>query len=163
MRSRVNSTVAGLKVLALHGDGLHGLGIISVIDELCSRIAVTQYARPCELFDVICGTGIGAFVAVLLGRYCLDIGKCKQIYMDLAEFVEERQSTRRMSHSRVIEEDDVRDFMELLIDEEGWSDTMEIPATAKHQACQHVFVVRSQRQNSGKSNHPGIPRLASAG
>lgn len=38
-----------------------------------------QYSGLCEVFNVICGAGIRAFIAVLLGRYCLDTGKFKQV------------------------------------------------------------------------------------
>ncbi|KAK5327041.1 hypothetical protein LTR70_001783 [Exophiala xenobiotica] len=155
MQSRKDSTDGALRVLTLHGDGLQGLSIVSVIDELCSRIAeangLTQYCRPSELFDVICGTGIGALIAVLLGRYCLDIGKCKEVYMDLAEFVEERQAARRGLRTGTIEEEDIHEFMEILIKEEGWSDVMEIPATVGRKKCQHVFMARSRNQHDGKS------------
>lgn len=155
MPNRKDSTDGTLRVLTLHGDGLQGLSIVSVIDELCSRIAetngLTQYSRPSQLFDVICGTGIGALIAVLLGRYCLEIGKCKEVYMDLAKFIEDRQATRRRSRTGPIEEEDVRDFIEILIKDEGWSDAMEIPATAGRKVCQHVFVARSRGQDSGQS------------
>lgn len=147
MHSRKDSIDGALRVLTLHGDGLQGLSIVSVIDELCSKITetngLTQYSRPSELFDVICGTGIGALMAVLLGEYCLDIGKCKEVYMDLAEFIEEIEATRRGLRTGAIEEEDIREFMEILINEEGWSDVMEIPATVGRKVCQHVFVARS--------------------
>jgi len=70
--------------------------------------------------------------------------------MDLAEFIEERQATRKGLHTGTIEEDDVRDFMEMLLKDKGWSDAMEIPATADSRVCQHVFIARSRGKHGGR-------------
>ncbi|KAK5078977.1 hypothetical protein LTS08_003873 [Lithohypha guttulata] len=138
-----------LKVLTLRGNGLQGLGIISIVDELCSRIArknnLARVPAPCELFDIISGTGIGALIAVLLGRYCLDISRCKQHYMDFAEFIEERNLSRR-AHPKTLHEEDVQAFMETLIKSEDWSGTLNIPSSNQVPRCQHVLVIQRRRK-----------------
>ncbi|KAJ9662151.1 hypothetical protein H2198_001502 [Neophaeococcomyces mojaviensis] len=148
---------SGLKVLTIHGQGLQGLSIISIIDELCSRIAhqnrLARCLAPCEFYDVICGTGIGAFIAVLLGRYCLDISRCKQVYMDLTEFIGEKKQMRFSNTSNAhTEKEHIQEFMEMLIRDEGWSDKMDISVSGNKSRCQHVFIVqhRSSSVNGAK-------------
>lgn len=70
--------------------------------------------------------------------------------MHLAKFVEEKQVTRTLSYSRSDQEHDVRNVAGMLIKEDSWSNMMEIPATGGGTTCQHVFVVRSQRQRGGE-------------
>lgn len=147
------ATENGLKILTIHGQGLHGLAIITVIDELCSRISHGQCKKnqvPGELFDIICRTGIGAFIATLLERYQLDLPRCKQAYMDLSQHIEERNASR-CSTQKEIRQEDVQDFLQALIHEEGWSDSMnfskdDIPAGRRH------FVLAGKHKSYGQSS-----------
>ena len=150
--TNTNTTSHGLRVLALHGDGLQGLGTINIIDELCSRIAVkntlSHCPAPVDLFDVICGTGVGAFIAILLGKYKVDISTCKQHYMDLAEFIEERNLSRRAPPATLLEED-VKDFLEMLLEAEALSDDEDSATSSRRPRCQHVLLSQ-RRKHAGK-------------
>ena len=148
------SKESGTSILTLHGEGLQGLTIINLVDELCSQIkqagGYEAHPAPCDLFDVICGTGIGALLALLFGRYACSISKCKQIYMDLAGFVEERNKSHRF-HSQHIREEVVEDFLHELIGAEGWSDNFNVFSSERDVRCQRVILV-SNRKSGHRSN-----------
>jgi len=65
-----------LRVLSLDGGGVRGVASLYVLqeimtkvsEELCLKPEETKLIRPCEYFDLICGTGTGGLIAVLLGR-----------------------------------------------------------------------------------------------
>ena len=70
------------------GGGLQALSTLSILSKLCDAIAINKgTARkpaPCELFDFIAGIGTGGWLALLLGRYRLDLTRCMSIYLELA-------------------------------------------------------------------------------
>jgi len=67
-----------VRVLSLDGGGVRGLSSLYVLKELMSQIAreyrsenlppPAQTPRPCEYFDLICGTSTGGLIALMLGR-----------------------------------------------------------------------------------------------
>jgi hypothetical protein len=72
----------------LDGGGLQALSTLSILSKLCDAIATSKGTHrqpaPCELFDVIGGIGTGGWIALLLGRYRLDLTRCMSIYLELA-------------------------------------------------------------------------------
>lgn len=56
------SDVAPKRILTLDGSGLHALSVLTVLDTLCTSIAVQnnlpRKPAPYELFDVIGGVGM---------------------------------------------------------------------------------------------------------
>jgi hypothetical protein len=70
------------------GGGLQALSTLSILSKLCDAIATDKGTdrkpAPCELFDIIGGIGTGGWLALLLGRYCLDLTRCMSIYLELA-------------------------------------------------------------------------------
>ncbi|KIW11135.1 hypothetical protein PV08_10435 [Exophiala spinifera] len=88
-----------LKVLTLDGGGLQALATLSTLNSVCKEIAkqneATRIPAPHELFDVICGVGTGGWIALLLGRYRLDIATCMAVYMEIARKVDCAERTSR--------------------------------------------------------------------
>lgn len=70
------------------GGGLQALSTLSILSKLCDAIATSkgtdQKPAPYELFDIIGGIGTGGWLALLLGRYRLDLTRCMTIYLELA-------------------------------------------------------------------------------
>lgn len=70
------------------GGGLQALSTLSILSKLCDAIATDKgndrKPAPCELFDIIGGIGTGGWLALLLGRYRLDLTRCMSIYIELA-------------------------------------------------------------------------------
>jgi hypothetical protein len=58
------------------------------LSKLCDAIAINRGTQrkpaPYELFDIIGGIGTGGWLALLLGRYRLDLTRCMTIYLELA-------------------------------------------------------------------------------
>lgn len=50
----------------------------AIIKELETKTG--QVRRPCEVFDLICGTSVGGLVSILLGRLGLDCQRAIDIY-----------------------------------------------------------------------------------
>lgn len=67
------------RILALDGGGVRGLSSLLIVRRLMhevQRIMITEenttddgkLPRPCEYFDLICGTSTGGLIAIMLGR-----------------------------------------------------------------------------------------------
>lgn len=99
----------------------------------------------------MCGTSIGAFIAILLGRYGLDSLRCKQLYMDLAIFIRDR---KRMRHSDDLDASigrgSIENFMKMSTREEGCSEQMKVPILEGRLRCQHVFVMHNHKPYGAK-------------
>ncbi|KAH8824393.1 acyl transferase/acyl hydrolase/lysophospholipase [Flagelloscypha sp. PMI_526] len=82
---RAYSTAAGLKILCLDGGGVRGLIEILVLEEILERLAfdLNRDLKPCDVFDIIVGTGTGGLVAVLFGRLGLSIQQAVDVYCDI--------------------------------------------------------------------------------
>lgn len=70
-----------LKILTIDGGGLQAISTLLILDELLSTIARSngvhhRKPRPCDVFDTIAGIGAGGWLAILLGRFHLDITAC---------------------------------------------------------------------------------------
>ena len=66
-----------LRILSIDGGGVRGIASLQVLKEVMSQIRRTQLAdnpdalvsnRPCDYFDLICGTSTGGLIAIMLGR-----------------------------------------------------------------------------------------------
>lgn len=67
-----------LRILTIDGDGLKAESTILILDKLLDAIArhngvPDSKPRPCDVFDVIAGTGPGGWLALLLGRFQIDV------------------------------------------------------------------------------------------
>jgi patatin-like phospholipase/acyl hydrolase len=67
-----------VRILSLDGGGVRGISSLYILKEVMAQIArehKTEYPnapdlfpRPCEYFDLICGTSTGGLIALMLGR-----------------------------------------------------------------------------------------------
>lgn len=76
--------------------------MLIIIQELMHRTFVETKGRaprrdeipkPCEHFDLICGTGTGGLIALMLGRLRLDLETCKEVYVRVTRKVFETDKT----------------------------------------------------------------------
>lgn len=73
-----------LRILSLDGGGVRGISSLYILKELMRQIAREFAAsnpgvpeispRPCDFFDMICGTSTGGLIALMLGRLRMVIG-----------------------------------------------------------------------------------------
>jgi patatin-like phospholipase/acyl hydrolase len=69
---------APLRILSLDGGGVRGMSSLYILKDLMARVQrqariadptpSTSALRPCDLFDLICGTSTGGLIAIMLGR-----------------------------------------------------------------------------------------------
>jgi patatin-like phospholipase/acyl hydrolase len=73
------ATQTPLRILSLDGGGVRGISSLYMLKELMAQIRRQRRVenpnmmpvsdvRPCEVFDLICGTSTGGLIAIMLGR-----------------------------------------------------------------------------------------------
>jgi patatin-like phospholipase/acyl hydrolase len=69
---------APLQILSIDGGGVRGISSLYFLKEIMMQIKSklmhenpnihVPNIRPCDVFDLICGTGTGGLIALMLGR-----------------------------------------------------------------------------------------------
>lgn len=68
-----------LKILTLDGGGLQAISTLLILNKVLENIAKQEghkKPKPCDVFDTIAGIGAGGWLAILLGRFRMDITAC---------------------------------------------------------------------------------------
>ena len=68
-----------MRILTIDGAGLQGISTLLILNAVLEAIGKQnggQKPRPCDVFDTIAGIGAGGWLAILLGRFRLDIDFC---------------------------------------------------------------------------------------
>jgi len=70
-----------LSILTIDGGGLQAICSLLILDKLLDAVAKKskfphRKLRPCDVFDMIAGIGTGGWLAILLGRFHMDITTC---------------------------------------------------------------------------------------
>ncbi|KAF8325476.1 acyl transferase/acyl hydrolase/lysophospholipase [Amanita rubescens] len=75
------------RILVIDGGGIRGLASLMIIDAIMKEIATKtgQNRRPCEIFDLICGTSVGGLISILLGRLGLDCQRAIDVYKTIVK------------------------------------------------------------------------------
>jgi hypothetical protein len=77
-----------LRILTIDGGGLQAKSTLLILDELLNAIAKdngVRKLRPCDVFDVIAGIGTGGWLALLLGRFHMDITACMSEWYNITQ------------------------------------------------------------------------------
>jgi hypothetical protein len=90
-----------LKILTIDGGGLQAISTLLILDELLNTIAKTngvphRKPRPCDVFDTIAGIGAGGWLALLLGRFHMDITACLSEWYKLTQCITPRSKAEEM-------------------------------------------------------------------
>ncbi|CAE6433136.1 unnamed protein product [Rhizoctonia solani] len=87
-----------LRLLSFDGGGVPGLSSLIILYELMKRVQVQldlpEVPKPCEMFDIIAGTGTGGLIAILLGRLGLQVEDAIEMYQQI---VKDTFSQRKLS------------------------------------------------------------------
>ncbi|KAI9461106.1 acyl transferase/acyl hydrolase/lysophospholipase [Boletus coccyginus] len=75
-------------VLSIDGGGFKGLACLFVLAHLMVEISGgddedAPIHRPCQIFDLICGTSTGGLIAILLGRFGLSCEEAIDVYREV--------------------------------------------------------------------------------
>ncbi|KAF3925993.1 hypothetical protein ABW20_dc0107511 [Dactylellina cionopaga] len=97
LRRIKNSTRSRLRILSLDGGGIRGYSTLLLVEALMHDIFVEIHGRaprrgeevtkPCEVFDLIGGTGTGGLIAIMLGRLRMSVQTCKDVYTRMTRYV----------------------------------------------------------------------------
>lgn len=137
-----------LRILTIDGGGLQAISSLLILGKLIKTFAQSSGTsnsslRPCDVFDVIAGIGAGGWLALLLGRFQLDVSSALAEWIHLIDCIRPETIGRAlrlrwMEHSyydpnRVTEQvNQLIDFYE--IDPHMF---FQSPDQAR---CKHVFV-----------------------
>lgn len=72
-------------VLSVDGGGFRGLSCLLILAHLMMEVGLDEddLPRPCQIFDLICGTSTGGLIAILLGRFGLSCGEAIDVYREI--------------------------------------------------------------------------------
>ncbi|KAH7907768.1 acyl transferase/acyl hydrolase/lysophospholipase [Hygrophoropsis aurantiaca] len=73
-------------VLSIDGGGFRGLACLLILAHLTEEIAGgsdEDPPKPCQIFDLICGTSTGGLIAILLGRFGLSCKDAIDVYKEI--------------------------------------------------------------------------------
>ncbi|KAL6411799.1 phospholipase [Ilyonectria robusta] len=73
-----------IRLLALDGGGVRGLSSRMILQNLMSTIDPDSPSKPCDYFDMICGTSTGGLIAIMLGRLRMTVDECIDATVDAA-------------------------------------------------------------------------------
>jgi hypothetical protein len=75
-------------VLSIDGGGFRGLACLLILQHVMTELVSgtgdeNTLPAPCQVFDMICGTGTGGLIAILLGRFGLSCVEAIKVYKEL--------------------------------------------------------------------------------
>lgn len=137
-----------LKILTIDGGGLQGISTLLILDKLLRAIAKNNGVpgskpRPCDVFDVIAGIGPGGWLALLLGRFQMDVSAALAEWYHLIDCIAPRSKTeklrmRLMQHTSYDTNRLVEQIDQLTEDYETDKHMFFTPPNGVR--CKHVFV-----------------------
>ena len=78
----------GLALLSLDGGGIRGLSSLIILKQVLENVAIEndwdEAPKPCDYFNMICGTSTGGLIAIMLGRLEMAIDECMKAYIELS-------------------------------------------------------------------------------
>jgi calcium-independent phospholipase A2-gamma len=73
-----------LRLLSLDGGGVRGLASLYMLRKILSLVG---NPKPCDYFDMICGTSTGGLIAIMLGRLEMSVDQCIEAYIGMMDVV----------------------------------------------------------------------------
>ncbi|OAF55459.1 hypothetical protein VC83_08267 [Pseudogymnoascus destructans] len=82
-----------LRILCLDGGGVRGISSLYILKELMGQARRERETgpeeikslRPCDFFDLICGTSTGGMIALMLGRMKMNVGDAITFYEQMSK------------------------------------------------------------------------------
>jgi hypothetical protein len=140
-----------LKILTIDGGGLQAISNLVILNKLLDAIASNNKAkvkpRPCDIFDTIAGIGAGGWLALLLGRFHLDIPACLTEWYNLIECITPRSRIEevcmRILHHCYVDMASLIQQIDRLTKIYGTTERMFYDESGENTGrprCKHVFV-----------------------
>ena len=156
-----------LKVLTIDGGGLQAIPSLLILNKLLDTIAHNNNnvkeakPRPCDVFDVICGIGSGGWLAIMLGRFRMDITAALAEWYNLIECIKPQSTQEEMimrlmkrsyyDRQRLVEQvDEMTDMYDA-------GKFMYLPPSEDCR-CKHVFVAALKASSKDENLNYGLFR-----
>ena len=90
-----------LKILTIDGGGLQAVSTLLILNKVLETIGKQhsdppRKPKPCEVFDTIAGIGAGGWLAILLGRFRMDITTCLSEWYKITRRIEPRSRSEEL-------------------------------------------------------------------
>lgn len=90
-----------LQILTIDGGGLQAISTLLILDKLLETIGKQngvphRKQRPCDVFDTIAGIGVGGWLAILLGRFRMDITSCLSEWYKITRCIAPKSKTEAL-------------------------------------------------------------------
>jgi calcium-independent phospholipase A2-gamma len=82
-----------LRLLSLDGGGVRGLASLYMLRKILSLVGSP---KPCDYFDMICGTSTGGLIAIMLGRLEMSVDQCIEAYIGMMDVVFDPKDKRNL-------------------------------------------------------------------
>ncbi|KAL8964170.1 MAG: hypothetical protein Q9183_004643 [Haloplaca sp. 2 TL-2023] len=152
-----------LNILTISGGGLQAVSSLLILDKLLKKIplpnAHSSKPTPCDIFDLIAGIGTGGWLALLLGRFHMDIPTALAEWYNLIEritpaSIAQKIRMRMVEHS-VYDTPDLVEGIDELVQFYESGEFMHIPRSELEEGgggvrCKRVFVAAPKLDARGK-------------
>jgi calcium-independent phospholipase A2-gamma len=82
-----------LRLLSLDGGGVRGLASLYMLWKILSLVGSP---KPCDYFDMICGTSTGGLIAIMLGRLEMTVDQCIDAYIGMMDAIFDPKDRRKL-------------------------------------------------------------------
>ena len=86
------------------GGGVRGYSELVILEQLMLGIRqhqkLSSTPKPCEVFDMICGTSTGGIIALMLGRLRMSIDDTRNVYSQVSKDVFGKPNNRKSTEGR---------------------------------------------------------------
>ncbi|KAH7069602.1 acyl transferase/acyl hydrolase/lysophospholipase [Paraphoma chrysanthemicola] len=78
-----------VSILSVDGGGIKGITALGMLQKIMEDVNQDRdpanYKKPCDVFDLICGTSTGGLIALMLGRLQYTVEQATEKYLELGE------------------------------------------------------------------------------
>ena len=88
-----------MRILTIDGAGLQGVSTLLILNAVLEAIGEKnggRKPRPCDVFDTIAGIGAGGWLAILLGRFRMDITSCLREWYKIIDRIVPRSKSQEL-------------------------------------------------------------------
>ncbi|KAG6906706.1 hypothetical protein DXG01_012530 [Tephrocybe rancida] len=144
-----------LRLLSFDGGGVRGISSLHILQRIMAKISPNDpNVRPCQYFDMICGTSTGGLIAIMLGRLQMRISECIEAYTSLASDIFAASWWARKKNFSwkgiYYPKENFETALKRLIKERTGNENASMLESGKRNKCK-VFVVAGRSQNLSAS------------
>ncbi|KAH8924582.1 FabD/lysophospholipase-like protein, partial [Atractiella rhizophila] len=84
----------GLRILSIDNGGVCAFSCLYMLEAIMEQVADLLPGkpdpgtlRPCQFFDLICGTSTGGWIALMLGRLGMTVRECMDAFNEIVKGV----------------------------------------------------------------------------